>query len=103
MGSRWLLYMIPIIIFLNTNFLYKSLSVLVLKIENLRNFKWKTIHFNTGLAILLISILSIEPISHTLEPPFPLNPEFGDSEERVYEQIKTLDNNSVVLSTYIVN
>ncbi len=103
MGSRWLLYMIPIIIFLNTNFLYKFISVLVSKVANLRNFRWKAIHFNTGLTILLILILSIEPFSHTLEPPFPLNPEFSDSEERVYEQIKTLDNNSVVLSTYIVN
>ena len=100
MGSRWLLYLAPIIVFFNSKFLTKFFNIIETEIVKFRRLKSIKIPIRIAMTILLVSILTDEPISHNLYPSHALNPEFGDLEESIYNQIEDLENNSVVLSTY---
>ncbi len=100
LGSRWLFYLTPIITFSNGRLLCKIIRVINLKIGNFARLKRKKIILKVVFPIFIVSILSFEPLFYNINPSHPLNPEFGDIEEDMFEQVSKLNSYSIILARY---
>ncbi|MFW9829883.1 MAG: hypothetical protein ACFFEY_20105, partial [Candidatus Thorarchaeota archaeon] len=107
LGERWLLYLIPFVVFFNTltivwilrHINFKKVIILLQikkRIVNPSNLK-------IAIASIFIGFLSIEPSLYLINPPFSLGPDFGKIEENLYENIQILPNESYIFTTYKMN